>query len=80
MTFRQTFSNPRKMIRYTNIVFLTGILLFIGDIIVGLINGTKDTSSLGGSGLLFVVIINSWVLSLRPFVEKIKKEKIKKKY
>ena len=71
MTLKQIFSNPRKMFRYTNILFLILILIFIGNTTIGLLRGTREIDCLWSSGLLLLVIGNSWVLSLRPFAEKI---------
>jgi len=75
MTLKQTFSNPRRMFRYINIFYLTLVLIFIGNIIIGLSRGTREIDCLWNSGLLLFVIGNSWILALRPFARKIDEQR-----
>lgn len=73
------FKNPRKSIRIINIVFLILVLFFIGNVIYGLVNGTRTIDCLFTSGLLFLIMLSCWINSVRPFYERIEKEKIIKR-
>jgi len=69
------FENPKKSIRIINIVFLILILFFIGNVMYGLINGTKTIDCLFTSGILFLIMLSCWINSVRPFVDRIEKRK-----
>jgi len=72
------FENPKEAIRIVNIVFLILVLLFIGNTLYGLVAGTRSIDSLWIDGLFFLILLNSWILALRPFYDKIEKIKISK--
>jgi len=73
------FKNPQEGMRIVNIIFLILILAFIGNLIYGFVFGNKNIDCIWNSGLLFLVMLQSWVLALRPFVERVEKEKKEKK-
>ncbi len=62
--------NSREWIRVVNIVFLILVLLFIGNTLYGLIFKSDYTKYIWGSGLLMLILLNSWILALRPFYDK----------
>ncbi len=70
---------PREWIRIVNIVFLILILLFIGNTLFGLINDRKTLDCLWTDGLLFLIFLNSWVLALRPFYDKLERMEHKRR-
>ena len=70
---------PREWIRIVNIVFLILILLFIGNTIYGLVTGKRNIDCLWTDGLLFLILLNSWIMALRPFYDKLEKIKDKAK-
>ena len=72
------FENPKEAIRIVNIVFLILVLLFIGNTLYGLVTGTKSIDSLWIDGLFFLILLNSWILALRPFYDKLEKIRISK--
>lgn len=68
------FKSPRHAIRIVNIFFLLLILIYIAWLIFDLNTGRKSVDCLWTSGLVVLITLNSWVLSLRPFYDKIEKE------
>ena len=72
------FKQPKKMIKYINIIYIFLLLIFIGNIIIGLVNGTRKIDCLWTSGIVILIILNSWILTVRPFYEKIEEKNIEK--
>jgi len=72
--------NPYKMKWICNIIFLTLIIIFIGNMLFDLITGRRDISCLGYSAILLALMINIWITTVKPFVVQIEKmEKNKRK-
>ena len=69
------FKNPQKGMKIVNIIFLILILAFIGNLIYGFVFGNKNIDCLWTSGLFFLILLQSWVLALKPFAERIDKKK-----
>ncbi len=73
------FKNPRHAIRIVNIFFLLLILIYIGWLIFDLNTGRKSLDCLWTSGFVVLITLNSWILALRPFYDKLEKENRNKK-
>ena len=69
----------REWIRIVNIFFLLLILIYIGWLIFDLNTGRKSVDCLWTSGFVVLITLNSWILALRPFYDKLEKENRNKK-